>query len=95
MAVKGIDLVDMEKNREGSLCCGGGGGNFQIDLLGGSENSPARRRVREACETGADILVVACPKCLVMLHEAVESEGMKEKLLVMDISEVVAKACAL
>lgn len=93
-AVRGIDLVEMEKNREGSLCCGGGGGNFQIDLLGGSESSPARRRVREAYETGAGILVVACPKCLVMFNEAVESEGMKEKLAVMDISEVLAKACA-
>lgn len=93
-AVRGIDLVEMEKSREGSLCCGGGGGNFQIDLLGGSESSPARRRVREARETGADILVVACPKCLVMFNEAVESEGMKEKLEVMDVSEVLAKACS-
>lgn len=94
-SVKGIDLIEMEKNREGSLCCGGGAGNFQIDLLGGSESSPARRRVREAHEAGADILVVACPKCLVMLKEAVESEGMKEELSVMDISEVVAKACSI
>lgn len=93
-AVRGIDLIEMVKNREGSLCCGGGGGNFQIDLLGGSESSPARRRVREAYETGADILVVACPKCLVMFNEAVESEGMKEKLEVMDVSELLAKACS-
>jgi hypothetical protein len=50
----------MEKNRGGALCCGGGAGNFEIDLLGGSETSPARRRVREAAATGASVLAVAC-----------------------------------
>ncbi len=85
----------MDKNREGAVCCGGGGGNFQIDLLGGSENSPARRRVREAYKTGANILAVACPKCLVMLNDAVTSEELADRLEVMDISEIVTKGFSL
>ena len=88
-AIKGVELIEMGKNKEGTLCCGGGGGNFQIDLLGGSESSPARRRVREACETGANILAVACPKCLVMLDDAIRSEGIGESIAVMDISEII------
>jgi len=94
-AIPGADLVEMEKNRESALCCGGGGGNFQIDLLGGSDNSPARRRVREAYETGARILAVACPKCLIMLEDAVKAEGIEEKLFVRDISEIVEKVCGI
>ncbi|HNT67716.1 MAG TPA: (Fe-S)-binding protein [Syntrophorhabdaceae bacterium] len=94
-AVPGADLVEMEKNREGALCCGGGGGNFQIDLLGGSENSPARRRVREAYETGATVLAVACPKCLIMLEDAAKAEGIEEKLSVRDISEIVKTSCGI
>jgi Fe-S oxidoreductase len=93
MTIPGADVVEMEKNRESALCCGGGGGNFQIDLLGGSEESPARRRVREAYETGAAILAVACPKCLIMFQDAVRSEGLEEKLSVMDISEIVKISC--
>lgn len=89
--VEGVELTEMGKNREGALCCGGGAGNFSIDLLGGSETSPARRRVREAYETGAGVLAVACPKCLVMLDDAVKAEGLEEKLSVMDISEIIAK----
>ncbi len=89
--VEGVELIEMDKNKEGSLCCGGGGGNFQIDLLGGSENSPARRRVREAYEAGANILAVACPKCLVMLNDAVTSEELTDRLKVMDISEIIMK----
>ncbi len=92
-AIPGVHLVEMEKSRESALCCGGGGGNFCIDLLGGSESSPARRRVREAQQTGATILAVACPKCLVMLEDAVKAEGLEDKLMVRDISEIVCEAC--
>jgi Fe-S oxidoreductase len=87
-----VKLVEMDKTGEGALCCGGGGGNFQLDLLGGSEDSPARRRVREAVERGVDVLAVACPKCLVMLNDAVTSEGFEGKLMVRDISEILAEA---
>jgi Fe-S oxidoreductase len=89
----GVKLMEMEKNRESALCCGGGGGNFYIDLLGGSKSTPARRRVREAKETGADVLAVACPQCLTMLQDAVKVEELEGQLSVKDISEIVAEAC--
>ncbi|MCJ7771706.1 MAG: (Fe-S)-binding protein, partial [Desulfobacterales bacterium] len=89
-SLKGITFTEMEKNKKGALCCGGGGGNFYTDILGGSEDSPARIRVREAAETGADILAVACPNCLTMLEDAVKVEGLDEKLIVRDISEIVS-----
>jgi len=94
-ALPGLTLIEMEKNRDSALCCGGGGGNFYIDFLGGSADSPARRRVREAYETGADVLAVACPTCLTMLEDAVKSEELEGKLVVKDISEIVAKACGI
>lgn len=94
-SIPGIRLVEMERNKNGALCCGGGGGNFYIDLLGGSEDSPARRRVREAYEAGANTLAVACPNCLTMLEDAAKAEGLEEKLAVMDIAEIVGEACGI
>ena len=94
-AIPGITLIEMEKNRDSALCCGGGGGNFYIDFLGGSPDSPSRRRVREAYETGANVLAVACPTCLTMLEDALKSEELEDKLSVKDISEIVAKACGI
>jgi len=91
--VPSLKLIEMEKNRDGALCCGGGAGNFEIDLLGGSESSPARRRVREAAALGANVLAVACPKCLIMLEDAVKSEELEDTLAVKDIVEIVAGAC--
>lgn len=92
-AIPGVQLVEMERNMNSALCCGGGGGNFYIDLLGGSEDSPARRRVREVSETGASVLVVACPNCLTMLEDAVKAEGFEDRLTVKDIAEIVGEAC--
>lgn len=91
-AIPGVILLEMEKKGQGALCCGGGGGNFYTDFLGGSADSPTRRRVREAVATGADVLAVACPICLIMLADAIVAEGIEEKLAVLDISEIVAKA---
>jgi Fe-S oxidoreductase len=91
-SIPGVTLVEMERNRESSLCCGGGGGNFSMDLLGGSPDSPSRRRVREALATGAGILAVACPKCLTILEDAVKVEGLDDKIIVKDIAEIAAES---
>ncbi len=88
-AIPGIELVEMDRTMNNALCCGGGGGNFYTDILGGGPDSPARVRVREALETGAEVLVVACPQCILMFEDAIKSEGISEKLNVMDLSEVV------
>ena len=84
-------MAEMAKNRNNSLCCGGGGGNFFTDIIGGGENSPSRVRIREAADTGADILAVACPTCAKMFEDAVKDEGLENTIEVKDISEI---ACA-
>ncbi len=91
-AMKGVDLAEMERNKKGALCCGGGAGNFLTDFLGGSDESPARIRAREACDVKADILAVACPNCLTMLEDAVKVEGLEDEIKVMDISEIFCQA---
>ena len=93
-SIPGIEPVEMERNRENSFCCGGGTGNFYTDFLHGAENSPARIRIREAYETGAEILAVACPACMTMLEDAVKAEGLEEKLILKDVSEIVRETFA-
>ena len=89
-AVPGLELVEMKRNKAYSFCCGGGGGNFYSDMIGsGHAMAPGRRRVREALETGAEILAVACPTCAVMLEAAIKSERAENRLVVKDVSEIV------
>lgn len=93
-SIPGTELIEMERTRENSFCCGGGSGNFVTDLLGRSEESPSRIRVREAHGAGAEILVVACPSCMMMLDDAVKDEGLEGELTVKDIAELVKESSA-
>lgn len=90
-AIPGLEAVEMRRNKMSAFCCGGGGGNFFTDMIGPGVESPARVRAREAMETGAEILVAACPQCMKMLGDALKGEG-KEDFEVLDPAEVVRRA---
>jgi Fe-S oxidoreductase len=93
-SVPGLQLVEMPRNRENAFCCGGGGGNFISDILGGGEKAPSRIRVREAADSGAEIIAVSCPICARMIEDALKSENLDEQLAVRDISEIVRDSMA-
>jgi Fe-S oxidoreductase len=86
--IPGIELVEMERRREHSWCCGAGGGVKQaypeFSLWAAGE------RIREAKETGAAALVTACPWCERNFREAVKQSG--ETIEVYDIAEIAARA---
>jgi len=84
--------VEMRRNSLNAFCCGGGGGNFFTDILGTGEDSAGRVRVREALETGARIIAVACPSCAKMLIDAVKIEKLEDKMEVLGIAEILARA---
>jgi Fe-S oxidoreductase len=90
-AVPGLDFVEMAYVKQDSFCCGGGGGNFLTNMLGSGANSPSRIRIRQAVETGAEILAVACPLCAKMLEDAVKDEDLEQRLRVRDIAEIVSQ----
>jgi Fe-S oxidoreductase len=91
-AIPGLELVEMDLSRVNSFCCGGGGGNFFTDILGVGEDSANRVRIRQALETGAQIMAVACPSCAKMLTDAVKTEEQEDELEIVDIGEMVWRA---
>jgi Fe-S oxidoreductase len=93
-AIPGLRLVEMRRNRANAFCCGGGGGNFFTDIIGPGKESPGRVRIREALNTGASVVAVACPQCAKMLTDAVKAESLDDKLQVKDIAEIALGSCA-
>ena len=89
-SIPGVRLVEMTHHRADSLCCGGGGGRMWQDLDG--EVKMSEVRIREAHATGAQILITACPLCLIMMEDARKAAGLKEALRVMDLNELVLQA---
>lgn len=87
-SIPGLQLVEMRRNRVNAFCCGGGGGNFFTDMNGPGQDNPARVRIREALDTGASVVAVACPQCAKMLTDAVKDESLGDRLQVKDIAEI-------
>jgi Fe-S oxidoreductase len=86
----GANLVEPERTRNNSFCCGAGGGQFWKDEEKGKERV-STNRFRELKQTGAQIVATGCPFCLRMLTEetAKEDSGTPE---VFDIAELVAES---
>lgn len=89
-AIKGAQLVEMKNNRERANCCGGGGGHYWMDIPNGERLNV--QRVREAQETGAEIIAVGCIYCLHMFDDAIKILNLDDKMVVYDISELVVVA---
>jgi Fe-S oxidoreductase len=49
-----------------------------------------QRRFKEAQASGADVLAVSCPFCMVMLSDAKKDAG--SEMEVLDVAEIVAMA---
>jgi Fe-S oxidoreductase len=89
-SIPGVKLVEMDRSREKSLCCEGGGGRMWLEGTNPGTRL-AQQRVQEALETGAEILATACPFCLLTLDEAVKHLNAQDKIQVMDIAELAAQ----
>ena len=93
-AIPGLEFAEMEEHGENAFCCGGGGGNFFTDILGGGDEAPNRVRIRQAIETGAGVVAVACPQCAKMLEDGLKAEDPEDRLEVLDLAEILTRALA-
>ena len=57
-----------------------------------SSQAIAERRIRQALDTGSEILLTACPFCNITLSDAVKSLGKEDAIKVMDITELLTMA---
>jgi Fe-S oxidoreductase len=92
-AIPGVELVEMGRCRQDAYCCGGGGGGMWLDGFSADHVTErlSERRVREAAQTGADVLAVCCPYEVPRFADAAKATG-HEDLRVCDIVELVDEA---
>jgi heterodisulfide reductase subunit D len=87
-AIPGLTLVEMEDNRENSLCCGGGGDVEMADA--DVAKAVGRSRMLQAQETGATSIITACQQCKRTLLGAARAN--KIRMRTFDISELLLEA---
>lgn len=88
-SVEGVKLLEPEASGEWATCCGGGGG-FEA-VFPQASAALARKRVEELLITGAEVIVTACPGCLLQLSEGVKAVGAKG-VEVLDLAEFLVRA---
>ena len=86
-AIPGLKRVEMQRSRDRSFCCGGGG--LMLFYEPKEEERIGVKRVRMAAEAGANVIVTACPLCMVNLEDAIKVAGLEGKMTAIDLAELV------
>jgi Fe-S oxidoreductase len=86
-SIDGINLVEMQRNKDRGFCCGAGGGRMFLEETEGTKINIDR--TKEALETGADTVASACPFCMTMLSDGVKDFEKSEEVAVKDIAEIL------
>jgi len=83
--VPGLTTTEMHRHRQRSFCCGAGGSRMWLEERIGKRIN--LERTEEAISTGATVLGVACPYCLIMLDDGSKAKG--EAIRVLDLAQVL------
>jgi Fe-S oxidoreductase len=87
-AIPGIRRAEMSGDcRDRSFCCGGGG--LMLFYEPEEEMRMGVVRVKMARAAGADVIVTACPFCLVNIEDAIKVAGMEGQMEAVDLSELI------
>jgi Fe-S oxidoreductase len=86
----GSEPMETPRRREQSFCCGAGGGRMWLEEAVGKHINVAR--VEEILAQKADTACVCCPYCLTMFADGLKTKEAEDKLKVLDLAEIVAKA---
>jgi Fe-S oxidoreductase len=90
-SIPGLDFREMDRTKQRSLCCEGGGGRMWTEV-GTEGKRNGEIRIREAIGLGAKVIATACPFCLLTLEDASKTSGLASEIMVKDIAELVVEA---
>jgi Fe-S oxidoreductase len=91
-AIPGLKRVEMTRSRDRSFCCGGGG--LMLFYEPKEDQRMGVKRVQMAAEAGANVIVTACPFCMVNIEDAIKVAGLEGRMTAIDLAELVDQQIA-
>ncbi|MGD9055168.1 MAG: (Fe-S)-binding protein, partial [Desulfobacterales bacterium] len=89
-SIPGIKRIEMIGNcRDRSFCCGGGG--LMLFYEPEEEQRMGVLRVEMAQKSGANVIVTACPFCLVNIEDAIKVSGLEGQMEALDLTELITQ----
>ncbi|OIK16075.1 hypothetical protein BIV60_06310 [Bacillus sp. MUM 116] len=89
-AIPGVQLVEMERNREKGMCCGAGGGLMWMEEETGHRINVSR--TEQALAVNPSVISSGCPYCLTMLSDGTKAKEVEETVATYDVAELLEKA---
>jgi Fe-S oxidoreductase len=89
-SIPGVELVEMERNREDGLCCGAGGGMMWMEETQGKRVNI--ERTEQALAVNPTMISSGCPYCLTMMSDGTKAKEADDRVQTLDIAEIVAAA---
>ncbi len=86
--IPGVEVVEMERNRENGMCCGAGGGMMWMEETEGVRVNVAR--TEQALQVNPTVIGSACPYCLTMLSDGTKAKEVEDQVKTMDVVEILA-----
>lgn len=83
-------VVELTRNRDSSICCGGGGGRVWMETPPGERFGDLR--VNDAAAHGAAVLATTCPYCTIMIEASVLGMDKEGQIAVKDVAELALEA---
>jgi Fe-S oxidoreductase len=82
------NFTEMSRNKSQALCCGAGGGQMFKEAEKGNKEV-FMERTEDALATNPNIIVTACPYCMVMMTDGLKYKNKEEEIKNYDVAELV------
>jgi Fe-S oxidoreductase len=90
--IPGVELVEPEYwTKQRGLCCGAGGAQMFMEEQNADRVNV--KRTLQLLDTKATTIASACPFCMTMLTDGLKSKSLEDKIVQMDVAELLDKAC--
>jgi Fe-S oxidoreductase len=89
-AIPGVDLKEMERNRDTAMCCGAGGGLMWMEEETGHRINVAR--TEQALSVNPSVISSGCPYCLTMLSDGTKAKEVEDSVDTLDVAELLEKS---
>ncbi|EQC48313.1 cysteine-rich domain protein [Bacteriovorax sp. BSW11_IV] len=85
----GVEIKEMEMNKDKALCCGMGGGNMWYEIHEGEHL--AEKRLEHVGEKKVEKLATACSFCMINFNSSRGEKTHTENLEIEDVASILAK----
>ncbi len=86
----GVEIKEMENNKDKSLCCGMGGGNMWYELPEGEDL--ASKRLEQISQESKEKLATACSYCMINFNSSKSEKTKTENLEIEDVATILSRS---